>query len=648
MRFELIFGILFAASIILLASASAEPEVLMVDVSPDSIDNQVEQEVNFDGDCTVCNEEQLEYFYWNSSIDGVLTGDSDVMNLNFVMSSTLFTEGNHSITLQVKDTNGNWSEINDNSTALLEVAGDDDKGSGITVNFNINPPSIHLGETVRFESCTTMQPEPQPCVDEIDPDLSFDWAIQLDGQGNWSYLGDSEAFESNQFQEGNHNVSLIITDNSNDDFSELIKEFLVLPPIPILNIEGQGQVSIKFGEVLEIFSSCLDNNFEEIPCSYDWEMWEDKSGGSLLFRLDEQNLSLANLTEEVHKYDLMGRAIDQSGTSSAWVHLFITVNPPNVSPKASITISPESLGGLTPEYYQYSTLTFGSSNSNDPDGQIVAYKWWYNNEVVSEDYIWTSSFSVLSFYQIKLEVQDDSGAWSPKVSANFKIVENTPPQVSFVVSSEGMSYNFNSTVSDLEGEVIVFEWYVNNDFVSSDKNISWLANASGMYEITLMVMDDGGLWSNITQEIEVTLSSSEPKNFIVSFSSKNIEPGGSFTMDFSKTTGAVDHYNVVVNNPNGSRDSYVVTIPTADGYNFSLIFPVKGVYALDITVIWADGIAQDNMADFFGPTVNVGEDGTEATEVNPLEEVEDSGLPSISFFGALLITSLIAISRRQR
>jgi len=648
MRFELIFGILSVASIVFLASASAEPEVLMVDVSPGSIDNQVEQEVNFDGDCTVCNEEQLEYFYWNSSIDGVLTGDSDVMNLNFVMSSTLFTEGNHSITLQVKDTNGNWSEINDNSTALLEVAGDDDKGSGITVNFNINPPSIHLGETVRFESCTTMQPDPQPCVDGIDPDLSFDWAIQWNGQGNWSYLGDSEAFESNQFQEGNHNVSLIITDNSNDDFSELIKEFLVLPPIPILNIEGPGQVSIKFGEVLEIFSSCLDNNFEEIACSYEWEMWEDKEGPSLLFRLDEQNLSLANLTEEVHMYDLMGRAIDESGTSSAWIHLFITVNPPNESPKASIIISPESLGGLTPEYYQYSTLTFGSSNSNDPDGQIVAYKWWYNNEVVSEDYIWTSSFSVLSFYQIKLEVQDDSGAWSPKVSANFKIVENTPPKVSFVISSEGMSYNFNSTVSDLEGEVIIFEWYVRNDFVSSDKNISWLANASGMYEITLMVMDDGGLWSNITQEIEVMLSSSEPKNFIVSFSSKNIEPGDSFTMDFSKTTGAVDHYKVVVNNPNGSRDSYVVTIPTADGYNFSLIFPVKGVYALDITVIWADGIAQDNMADFFGPTVNVGEDGTEATEVNPLEEVEDSGLPSISLFGALLITSLIAISRRQR
>ena len=92
MRFELIFGILFVVSILFLAQASAEPEVLMVSVSPGSVDNQVEQEVNFDADCTVCNEE-LEYFFWNSSIDGVLASDSDHMKLSFVMGSTLFTTG---------------------------------------------------------------------------------------------------------------------------------------------------------------------------------------------------------------------------------------------------------------------------------------------------------------------------------------------------------------------------------------------------------------------------------------------------------------------------------------------------------------------------------------------------------------------------
>ena len=648
MRFELIFGILFVASIALLSSASAEPEVLMVNVSPGSIDNQADEEVNFDADCTVCTEEQLEYFYWNSSIDGVLASDSNLFNLNFVMSSTLFSEGDHNITLQVKG-NGSWSEINDNSTAVLSVTGDDGKESGITVNFEITPPSIHLGEIARFESCTTMQPEPQPCVEDMNPNLSFDWKIQWNGDGNWSYLGDSEAFESNQFQEGNHNVRLIITDNSNDDVSlPSIKELLVLPAIPIIAVEGPDQLSIKEGEELVITSSCLDNNFEEIECSYEWEIWEDKQGGSLLFRLDTQNLTLANLTEEVHMYDLMGRALDEFGTYSSWAHVFITVNSPNKSPQASIDISPDSLGGLTPEYYQYSNLIFGSSNSNDPDGQIIAYKWWQNNEVVSEESTWISSFSALSIYQIKLEVMDDNGVWSTKVSANFKIVENTPPQVSFDVSSDGLSYNFNSTVRDTEGRVVSFEWFVNDEFISSDKNTTWLANASGTYEITLMVMDDGGLWSNATQSIEVVLSVSEQKNFVVSFSSKNIEPGDSFTMDFSKTTGEVNHYEVVVNNPDGSRDSYDITISTVDDYKYTLTFPVKGVYALDITVIWEDGIVQDNMADFYGPTVNVGGDGTETPDEKPLEEVEDSGLPSISVFITLLITSLIAISRRQR
>ena len=186
-------------------------------------------------------------------------------------------------------------------------------------------------------------------------------------------------------------------------------------------------------------------------------------------------------------------------------------------------------------------------------------------------------------------------------------------------------------------------------FISSNRNTTWLANVSGIYEITLMVWDDGGLWSNITQNIEVVFSAFEQKNFVVFFSSKNIEPGDSFTMDFSKTTGGVEHYNIVVNNPDGSKDSYTVIMSGADGYNYSLTFPVKGVYRLDITVIWADGIVQDNMTDFYGPTVNVGGDETDTlVEEKPLEEVDDSGLPSISILVTLLITSLIAISRRQR
>ena len=57
---------LFAVTIVFLSNVEGEPEVLMVDINPDNVDNQQDEEINFDGDCNICNEQELSYFYWNS------------------------------------------------------------------------------------------------------------------------------------------------------------------------------------------------------------------------------------------------------------------------------------------------------------------------------------------------------------------------------------------------------------------------------------------------------------------------------------------------------------------------------------------------------------------------------------------------------
>ncbi|MCH2444158.1 MAG: hypothetical protein MK205_01650, partial [Candidatus Poseidoniia archaeon] len=217
MRYLLTFAFLLALSLSLNEDTSAEPEVFMVSVDPPNVDNQEEQTVSFEADCSICNEEELDHFYWRSSIDDVIAEGSDFFDINFEMSSMDFSTGNHEITLQVRDTDGNMSEINDNSTTSLGVTdGHGGGGGSIDVNFDVTPPSLRLGETARFAACTEMQPEPQPCVSDPDPDLSFDWTIQWEGEDEWSYLGDTEAFDYNDFEEGIHNVSLIITDNSNE------------------------------------------------------------------------------------------------------------------------------------------------------------------------------------------------------------------------------------------------------------------------------------------------------------------------------------------------------------------------------------------------------------------------------------------------
>ena len=647
MHKQVFFLLVCVISVAFLSNAEGEPEVFMTTINPNSVDNQQDEEVSFEGDCNVCTEEQLGYFYWNSSIDGVLNEGSNSAEINFMLLSSNFHTGEHNITLQVSDIDGAWSSITDNSTATLNVAGRDGGGGGdgsVTVNFAITPPSFHLGESARFEACTEMQPEPQPCHGDINADLDFNWEIQWEGEDNWSYLDNREAFNYVNFIEGNHVVKLTITDNSDGSEASDTSEIIVLPPIPNVSISGNEQVIIKEGESLSLTATCYDNKNQEIDCTYEWEVWESKDNGDLLYTFSTQSIVLDELTNEINQYDVMARGADESGTNSQWALVYVTVNPPNQAPSASITISPDSLGGLTPEYYQFDNLTFSSANSNDPDGQILEFHWWFNNEIVSTSATWTSSFAETGIYQVKLEVKDDSDVWSSKVSTNFKIIENTPPSIQLSITElSSSSFNFNGSATDAEGTIVSFQWLVDGEVISNLQNTTWAAVNTGKYSVTFRAKDDGGLWSESSKEIQATII--DKKNFVATFSSKNINPGESFTIDFSNTTGAVEYFEIVVTSPNGSRETYETTAST-----YSIMFDNKGTYALDITVIWADGIEQDGLSDWYGPTVYVGTDDEDKANEESLETPsdEDTGLPSVSIFASVIIASIVAMSRRQR
>ena len=322
----------------------------------------------------------------------------------------------------------------------------------------------------------------------------------------------------------------------------------------------------------------------------------------------------------------------------------MNVLPPNQSPTASINISPDSLGGLTPQYYQFSSLTFTSSSS-DPDGDLVSFKWYFNNEVISEENQFSLSFNETGIYQMKLEVQDNDGVWSSQTATNFKIIPNTAPSVDFTYSFEGSVYTFNSSASDSEGSISSYEWSINDASYSSDENITWIANKTGTYTITLEVTDDGGMKSAISKDIDVKIT--EMKNFVATFSSKNIEVGQNFEIDFSQTTGDFDYFEIKVLYPNGTSLKY--TVKDKFG-NFSLNFDQAGTYPIDVKVIWLDGVDR-GLDDFYGPTVNVGQDnsnsGGESEAEDTLTESSDD-LPSLSLFVSVLLISIIAISRRQR
>ena len=642
MRYFLILALALAISAISSTDAAAEPEVYMVDISPDTIDNQQDEEVSFSSDCSVCNGEGLTYFYWISSIDGVLAQGSDSHNV--MLSSTTFSTGEHTVTFQVRDNNSEWSIESESSQAVLTVSGRDNGGDdGIDVNFGIEPPTLHLGETATFRACSEMYPEPQPCVDDPNADLDFYWEVLWNNEGSWSYIGNSEMFTFNNLQEGTHTVKLSITYEG--DSANETQQMIVLPPIPQMIIDFNDGDSIKEGETLEINAHCFDNNQDEIECDYYWDIYDNDGNPDLLFRLYGSPISLSNLTNSEGSYELVFRSKDiESGIYSPYSQVIVNVLPPNQSPTASINISPDSLGGLTPQYYQFSSLTFTSSSS-DPDGDLVSFKWYFNNEVISEENQFSLSFNETGIYQMKLEVQDNDGVWSSQTATNFKIIPNTAPSVDFTYSFEGSVYKFNSSASDSEGSISSYEWSINDASYSSDENITWVANKTGTYTITLEVTDDGGMKSAISKDIDVKIT--EMKNFVATFSSKNIEVGQNFEIDFSQTTGDFDYFEIKVLYPNGTSLKY--TVKDKFG-NFSLNFDQAGTYPIDVKVIWLDGVDR-GLDDFYGPTVNVGQDnsnsGGESEAEDTLTESSDD-LPSLSLFVSVLLISIIAISRRQR
>ncbi|SVC04382.1 uncharacterized protein METZ01_LOCUS257236, partial [marine metagenome] len=209
MRYLLILAFALVTSVLISANSAAEPpEVYMVDITPEAVDNQQDEEVSFNTECSVCNGEGYEYFYWNSSIDGILAEGSQ--GHIFSMSSTGFSVGEHTITFQVKN-NSEWSAVNDNSQGSLSVSGrDEGGGDDLEVHFEIFPPTIHLGETATFRACEEMEPA-QHCVDEIDPDLDFTWEVRWNDIEEWSFIGDQERFNYADLEEGTHTVRLTIT-----------------------------------------------------------------------------------------------------------------------------------------------------------------------------------------------------------------------------------------------------------------------------------------------------------------------------------------------------------------------------------------------------------------------------------------------------
>lgn len=144
--------------------------------------------------------------------------------------------------------------------------------------------------------------------------------------------------------------------------------------------------------------------------------------------------------------------------------------------------------------------TFDASSSSDSDGSIVEYVWDMGDGTVLRGKVVNHIYSAPGLYIVTLTVVDDVGLTGKRVEL-LDVAEppNRPPvpvvspdRVCFV----GQSVGFSAKSSyDPDGRIVSYMWDLGDGSQAEGVSVNHIYGSAGLYNVSLIVTDDGGLTS---------------------------------------------------------------------------------------------------------------------------------------------------------
>ena len=164
--------------------------------------------------------------------------------------------------------------------------------------------------------------------------------------------------------------------------------------------------------------------------------------------------------------------------------------------------------------YENETMIFYATDSYDPDGKIVGYRWDFQNDGIFDTDWLEEAFVLYRFtkpgeYTIILQVKDNETAIATtshtitimQLKPNTQLpipVINDPYNNVIYYGYTNETITFNSTGTyDPDGEIVNYTWYFGDWNISYMKNPEHVYTKPGEYIVVLKVTDNDGL-SNIT------------------------------------------------------------------------------------------------------------------------------------------------------
>ena len=173
----------------------------------------------------------------------------------------------------------------------------------------------------------------------------------------------------------------------------------------------------------------------------------------------------------------------------------------------SVEISPEAFFEW---WMQDGHLYLDGSDSIVP-GNVTEYRWFFNGELVENALsrnFWSISLPS-GVWEVSLIIMDGEIASEPftlSVVVPSAPVNQSPIAVFEWWVSDNTLYVDASKSSDTDGEIVNYEWFVNDEYQASFRGTwvwTWSDIPKGTYDITLLVQDDSGNEGSTRVTVEV-------------------------------------------------------------------------------------------------------------------------------------------------
>ena len=301
---------------------------------------------------------------------------------------------------------------------------------------------------------------------------------------------------------------------------------------------------------------------------YVWE-WGDGATGS--------GVMASHTYMMADTYMVTLTVVDDLGSTGSITHEVTVMEPPNVPPIASFTVSK-----------LYLDVSVDASASYDTDGTVVGYVWNWGDgspDDMSASPVATHSYAMGGTYTITLTVTDNDGDTGTAMQdVTVEPYVDMPPVAMFSYSTNYLDTSFDASLSSDDLGIVSYDWDFGDGMAGSGVMVTHEYAMSGTYTVILTVTDTIGQTDSAMAD--VTVKANEP-------------PVAMFTTTINWLKVMVDASTS--HDPEGAIASYAWDFgdgTLASGVTASHTYSMDGTYTITLTVADAMGLTDSAAQDW--------------------------------------------------